>query len=503
MLTLPRQPQPIPMTDDFVLPEYPELFSDRLTEDERMAMMPITSGANRSVEMVLLRAFAFAVANRASDVHISAHELQGLDVYGSIRTPVGMVNFRYDRDKNGKHFRAKLFELTNTPQGGSTPDLLSTRFSLRFPSWWAKQHGLNTGSEGEEPYDIDVRVEYARTFDGWKFTSRIINQQTAPTIKQLGMPYALEALIRRAICEPSGLILVTGPTGSGKSTLLNAMIRELINGQNAIVTIENPVEYRLRGPGPITQIQVHGEVTFAKALRSVLRQDPDIILIGEIRDVETMEVALDAATTGHLVLSTLHANSAVDAASRALDLLPDRTRDAVRLAEALKLIMAQRLVPKFETNPQPRGLGIYEKSWLEDNGLEVVRPLQETVSQAKLGKMALIEAIEVDYPISHVIRADKFDSDAMYRLAARQLHYETLVMAGLRAVEEGYAKLADCRMLLETNRSAGARPPLRTELARRHGLTYKDVARAIDQFVQEQEMNKDSTLDDVLERMFK
>jgi hypothetical protein len=135
--------------------------------------------------------------------------------------------------------------------------------------------------------------------------------------------------------------------------------------------------------------------------------------------------------------------------------------------------------------------------------LDVVRPLEETVSQAKLGKTALIEAIEVEYPISHVIRADRFDSDAMYKLASRQLHYETLVMAGLRAVEEGYAKLADCRTLLETNRSAGMMPPLRTELARRYGLTYKEVAHGIDQFVLEQELNQDSTLEGVLERMFK
>jgi type II secretory ATPase GspE/PulE/Tfp pilus assembly ATPase PilB-like protein len=486
---------------DFTLPDYPELFGERLTEDERLALMPITSGVNRGVESVLLRVFAFAVANKASDVHISGHELQGLNIHISVRTPVGMLNYCYDRDKNGKHFRAKLFELTNTPQGGSTPDLLSTRFSLRFPSWWAEQYGLRSLQGGA--YDIDVRVEYARTFDGWKFTSRIINQQTAPSLDQLGLPYSLEAVIRRVICEPSGLVLATGPTGSGKSTLLNAMIRYLINGQNAVVTIENPVEYRLNGAGPITQIQVHGEVTFAKALRSVLRQDPDIILIGEIRDVETMEVALDAASTGHLVLSTLHANSATDATSRALDLLPDRTRDAVRLAEALKLIMAQRLVYRFEPETAPRELGTYERSWLEDNGLEVVRPLQETVSQKKLGKTALIEAIEIDYPISQVIRADKFDSDAMYRLAAQQMQYETLVMAGLRAVEEGFAKLSDCKTKLETNRSAGAYPPLRTQLARRYGLTYHEVARGIDCFIADQEMNKVGTLDEVFERMFK
>ena len=486
---------------EFTLPEYPELFSDRLDEDERLAMMPITTGANRAVESVLLRVFAYAVAHKASDVHISGHELQGLAVHVSIRTPVGMVSFIYNQDRNGKHFRTKLFELTNTPQGGSTPDLLSTRFSLRFPSWWAAKQGLM--EDRGQGYDIDVRVEYARTFDGWKFTSRIINQQTAPSLEQLGLPYALESVIRRVICEPSGLVLATGPTGSGKSTLLNAMIRYLINGQNAVVTIENPVEYRLRGPGPITQIQVHGEVTFAKALRSVLRQDPDIILIGEIRDVETMEVALDAASTGHLVLSTLHANSATDAASRALDLLPDRTRDAVRLAESLKLIMAQRLVYRFESEMAPRTLGTYEQSWLEDNGLNVVRPLQETVSQRRLGKSALIEAIEIDYPISQVIRGDRFDSDAMYRLASQQLQYETLVMAGLRAVEDGYAKLADCRTKLETNRSAGAAPPLRTTLARRYGLTYSEVARGIDQFVADQEMSRGTSLDDVFERMYK
>lgn len=483
------------------LPEYPELFSDQFTEDERMAMMPITTGANRQVEAMLLRTFAFAVVNKASDIHISGHDWQRQYIVFSIRTAVGMVNYRCVGAAYWKHIRTKLFEVTNTPQGGSTPDLMSLRFSMCFPVRWVKAHGLSAPTN--EPYDIDIRVEYARTFDGWKFTCRIVNQQTAPTVSDLALPYALEALIRRVICEPSGLILVTGPTGSGKSTLLNAMIRELINGQNAVVTIENPVEYRLRGSGPITQLPIHGEVTFAKALRSVLRQDPDIILIGEIRDSETMEVALDAATTGHLVLSTLHANSATDAGSRALDLLPDRARDAVRLAEALKMIMAQRLIYRFENEPAPRELGHYEKSWLKDNGLDVVRPLQETVSNTKLGKMPLIEAIDIDYPISRVIRAEIFDSTAMYNLASQQLQYETLVMAGLRAVESGFAKLHDCRTKLETNRPAGAKPPLRTELARRFGLSYQEVSRGIDQFIKDQEANHMCSIDDVFTRMFK
>lgn len=485
---------------EFTLPEFPELFGGRLTDDERVALMPITNGANRIVEETLLRSFAYAVVKGASDVHISGHAWQGLTVDIGIRTPVGMVNYIYDGASDPKHFKTKMFDLTATPQGGSTPDLLSTRFSLCFPAWWAEMHGLKCFPG--QPYDIDVRVEYAKTFDGWKFSSRIVDQQKAPTLAGLNLPFVLESVIRRMLCEPSGLILATGPTGSGKSTLLNAMIRELINGQNAIVTIEHPVEYRLRGDGPITQIPVRGEVTFAKALRSALRQDPDIILIGEIRDVETMDVAIDAASTGHLVFSTLHANSSADAVSRALDLLPDRSRDAGRLADALRLVMAQRLVYKFESSLAPRGLGVHEQAWLSDNGLRVTPQLQETISQTKIGKSALIEAVEIDYPISQVIRSDRFEPDAMYRLASRQLQYETLVMAGLRAVEAGTAKLGDCRSKLETNRSAGVTPPLRTELAKRYDLGYLDVARGIDTFVAEQEQNSKATLDEIFERMF-
>jgi type II secretory ATPase GspE/PulE/Tfp pilus assembly ATPase PilB-like protein len=485
---------------EFSLPEYPELFSGDLTEDEQLAIMPVTTGSNRNVEALLLRVFAYAVEMKASDVHICGHDWQGFYVDFGIRTTTGMVNYRFEGESNVNHVRSKMMQLTNLPQGGSTPDLADLRFSMIFPAWWAKQKGLKT--VGDEPYDIDLRVAYARSFDGWAFTCRLVNQQAAPRLQELGLPYALEALIRRSISEPSGLILVTGPTGSGKSTLLNAMIRELINGQNVIKTIENPVEYRLRGPGPITQLQVHGTVTFPAALRSLLRQDPDIILIGEIRDVETMEVALDAANTGHLVLSTLHANSATDGISRALDLLPDRHRDSVRLAEALKLIMAQRLIHKFESQMAQRELGIYEKSWLEDNGLAVTRPLYETVSTNKLGKTAVVEAIEIDYPVSQVIRADTFDTGAVYKLASQQLQYETLVMAGLRAVEDGYAKLSDCKTKLETNRAAGVAPPLRTQLAEKYGLQYKDVARAIDQHVVNQERNERSNLEDVFERMF-
>jgi hypothetical protein len=167
------------------------------------------------------------------------------------------------------------------------------------------------------------------------------------------------------------------------------------------------------------------------------------------------------------------------------------------------MVLAQRLVEKFEAAPAQRPLGNYEKAWLKDNGLEVVRPLTETVAPKKMGLGALIEAIEITYPISRIIRGDVFDSDAMYKIASQQLHYETLVMAGLRAVEQGWAKLIDCRAKLETNRAAGETPPLRTELARQFNLSYTDVARAIDVYTKDQVENKDTTLEATFERMFK
>ena len=145
-------------------------------------------------------------------------------------------------------------------------------------------------------------MAYIRTFDGYTFVCRLLDQQRSPGLDELGMSYALLRAVKRAALEPSGLILVSGPTGSGKTTTLSAILQWLINGQRCVVTIENPVEYELPIFGPVKQIEVRGEITFAKALRKTLRLDPEVILVGEIRDQETMEIALQAAQTGHLVL---------------------------------------------------------------------------------------------------------------------------------------------------------------------------------------------------------
>lgn len=485
---------------EFILPPYELLMDQELSEDEQQAMMPISENAlYRQVEDVIARCFIYAVKTCSSDIHIAAHgQRDAPEIHIGIRTPNGLVNFVEGvAHKDKRHYETKMLKLTNTAQGGSTPEILSTRFTMRFPLNWAERHGLRP-KPGKATYNVDVRVEYAKTSDGFKFVSRLLDQQRAPALEQLGLPYALERAIKLKLQEPSGLILATGPTGSGKTTLLNAMIGYLNNGQASILSIEDPVEFQIEGSGPITQIQVHGDVTYPKALRSALRQDPDIILIGEIRDPETMEIALQAGQTGHLVLSTLHTNSAADTFSRVLDLTQDRERDAMRVADTLKLVLAQRLITRYETQVERRQLTRLEKSWLSDNGLFVPDEFSETVSSHKIGKIALVEAIEVDYEIRNLLLSERMDTNEIYKAASRQLQYETLATAGMRAIEGGIAKIADCHTRLGTNIYAGRHPPLRTDLAKSNCMSFTNVSSAIDEFTIQQESNHDLSLEDFI-----
>ena len=160
------------------------------------------------------------------------------------------------------------------------------------------------------------------------------------SLKELGMSAGMLAKFRQAITTPHGMILVTGPTGSGKSTTLYAAIKELDMDRMNILTVEDPVEQPVQG---ISQVQVTGKVSFAQALRSFLRHDPDVILVGEIRDSETVEISLRAAMTGHLVLSTLHTNNAVGAVTRLVDVGAER----FLIGSTLVAVMAQRLARKL------------------------------------------------------------------------------------------------------------------------------------------------------------
>jgi type II secretory ATPase GspE/PulE/Tfp pilus assembly ATPase PilB-like protein/FixJ family two-component response regulator len=189
---------------------------------------------------------------------------------------------------------------------------------------------------------VDIRVSSMPTTDGEKIVMRLLDPANGPRrLSEVGMSAADLATLQSVIQRPEGMILVTGPTGSGKTTTLYAIIQELLSPTINIVTIENPVEYEMKGVSQISINEKQG-LGFATVLRSVLRQDPDVILVGEIRDRETAEIAFQAAQTGHLVLSTLHTNDAVATVTRLFEL----GIDPQVMAPSLLAVVAQRLVRK-------------------------------------------------------------------------------------------------------------------------------------------------------------
>ncbi|HVU36883.1 MAG TPA: GspE/PulE family protein [Opitutales bacterium] len=198
--------------------------------------------------------------------------------------------------------------------------------------------GFSSGAD-----EIDIRVSTLPTLYGESVSLRLLSQKAQPlSIEELGfLPDDIEKMVP-ALKRPHGIVLVTGPTGSGKSTTLTAFIRKVRTPELRIITVEDPVEYEVPG---INQAQVHAEIglTFATALRTVLRQDPDVIMVGEIRDRETADIAIRASLTGHLVLSTLHTNDAPGALTRLIDM----GLEPFLIASSVEMILAQRLVRRL------------------------------------------------------------------------------------------------------------------------------------------------------------
>ncbi len=188
--------------------------------------------------------------------------------------------------------------------------------------------------------DVDVRVSIVPTAAGERVVLRLLDRASVlRDVAELGLAPALMTGLSALLARTHGLLLVTGPTGSGKTTTLYALLRRLATGERNVMTIEDPIEYQLRGIGQM-QVAPRIGLTFAAGLRSILRQDPDVILLGEVRDRETMEIALQAALTGHLVLATLHTNDAASALTRLLDM----GAEPYLIASSMVGVLAQRLV---------------------------------------------------------------------------------------------------------------------------------------------------------------
>ncbi len=214
---------------------------------------------------------------------------------------------------------------------------------------------------------VDVRVSTLPSSHGERVVLRLLDQQAGKLdLGGLGMSFEQRSVMERLLARPHGILLVTGPTGSGKSTTLYAAIKQLNDRSRNIMTVEDPIEYDLDGVGQ-TQVNPKVDLTFARGLRAILRQDPDVVMVGEIRDVETARMAVQASLTGHLVLSTLHTNTAVGAITR----LVDMGIEPFLLASSLIGVVAQRLVRVVDpeqcelTHVSPADLGMTGEGLIE------------------------------------------------------------------------------------------------------------------------------------------
>ena len=258
--------------------------------------------------------------------------------------------------------------------------------------------------EGEDRV-VDMRVSVIPTDFGEKVVIRILDKsQLRLELESLGMNTSQLELFREKLTKPNGIILVTGPTGSGKTTTLYAALNHIMSSETNIITIEDPIEYNLEG---INQSQVKPEIgyTFANALRTFLRQDPDIIMVGEIRDHETAEIAVRASLTGHLVLSTLHTNDAASAITR----LVNMNVEPYLIASSLSMIVAQRLVRllchecKTEYKPTVIELEKLNLDSKSDYRFYIPNGCDKCLGTGYSGRLGVFEILNVDDDIASLI----------------------------------------------------------------------------------------------------
>ena len=375
----------------------PETETIRRPTDDLLQMAenaPVT----QLINLILLE----AVKARASDVHIEPYE-ERLKIRYRID---GML---YDQASSPKHLESALISRLKVM---AHMDIAEKRLP---------QDGVARVRIGKR--EIDIRVSSVPVAEGERVVLRLLDRNsTILPLAGLGLEPDFMAKFDRLIKEPNGIILVCGPTGSGKTTTLYAALQQLDKSRINILTVEDPIEYQLPDIG---QIQVKPKIglTFASGLRHILRQDPDVILVGEMRDLETAEIAIRASLTGHLVFSTLHTNDAPSAVTRMTDMgIPPYLCSA-----SLRAAIAQRLVRrlchacKVQTNPSPADLasfGDHAKKLAAQN-LRAPKGCRECLDGFR-GRMGLFELLEITPEIAEVIRTEHVNTAMLRRLAIQQ-----------------------------------------------------------------------------------
>ncbi|MBI3928596.1 MAG: type II/IV secretion system protein [Armatimonadetes bacterium] len=376
----------------------------------------LTDTAGAPIVRLVNALFLEAMRTGASDIHIEPYEDETL-----IRMRVDGVLHELHRVPRSRHpqVAARLKVMSRL-------DLAETR---------RPQDGRLHVHSGER--HVDVRISTVPTLHGERVVMRLLEKDMKLyTLEQVGMLADVEELINDLISRPYGLLLVTGPTGSGKTTTLYSVLQKLRSPTSNLITIEDPVEYQLPGVG---QIQVNEKIglTFASGLRSILRQDPDVLMIGEIRDPETADIAIHAALTGHMVLSTLHTNDAPAAATRLLDL----GVAPYLLSSVLVGVLAQRLVRRLCVHcKQPYRPDSIElrKIGLERASGEFYRPAgcPACLNTGYRGRTGIFELMTVDEDMaSRIARSE--DSRAL-RHEASQKGMRSLMEDAAQKVMQGH-----------------------------------------------------------------
>jgi general secretion pathway protein E len=289
--------------------------------------------------------------------------------------------------------------------------------------------------------DVDIRVSTLPGIHGERVVMRLLDKHAALLdLDRLGMPPAVLERYRSVLRQPNGILLNTGPTGSGKTTTLYASLNALNDRSRNILTVEDPVEYAIPGIGQ-TPVNPSAGLTFAQGLRAILRQDPDIIMIGEIRDLETAATAVQSSLTGHLVLSTLHTNSALGAIAR----LRDMGVEPFLLATSLKGIMAQRLVRRLCPHCcRWRARSAQDIAWLD--GLDALAKIAEPVgchhcdATGYRGRLGLYEFIAIDDQLAGMIH-EQAPEAALARYAFASAGAQSLSQAAVARLKAGDTSL--------------------------------------------------------------
>jgi type IV pilus assembly protein PilB len=382
-----------------------------------------TQAADPPVVKVVNYVLNRAATDGASDIHVEAHE---------------------DRTRIRYRIDGLLFDLLEGPRSLHLAVVSRLKIISRLDI--AERRLPQDGSFASrlQGREIDLRVSTMPTIHGEKVVLRLLEKEAVMhhyTLENLGFEPEQLDVFMRAIRRPWGMVLLTGPTGSGKSTTLHTGIKAIKSPRKNIVTVEDPVEYRQPG---IQQVQVKNEIgfDFARSLRSILRQDPDIIMVGEIRDAETAQIAVRAALTGHLVLSTLHTNDAVSTLVRLINI----GVEPFLVATAVNVAAAQRLVKKICKHCKESYRPAAEEAAMFGAGpvpamLYRGRGCKECRNIGYSGRMALYEVFGINAQVRRMV-IDGVDADQVRKYAVDS-GMVSLREAGLRRVIQGETTLEE------------------------------------------------------------